>query len=81
AGSTRAVSTSNDDVQDLETLASDPSDSTAYRSDAFIGDVLSNLNLGSLMSAVPGLEDVLGGQDLGSLIPGNVRAPDPATPP
>lgn len=81
AGSTRAVFTSNDDVQDLETLASDPSDSTAYRSDAFIGDVLSNLNLGSLMSAVPGLEDVLGGQDLGSLIPGNIRAPDPATPP
>ncbi|EGO51916.1 hypothetical protein NEUTE1DRAFT_89724 [Neurospora tetrasperma FGSC 2508] len=81
AGSTRAVSTSNDDVQDLETLASDPSDSTAYRSDAFIGDVLSNLNLGSLMSAVPGLEDVLGGQDLGSLIPGNIRAPNPATPP
>lgn len=57
-------------MDDMVAAAEANQASAALGSNAFIGDMLSNLNLGSLLSS-----------DTGSLIPGNIRAPDPTTTP
>ncbi|KAK3954332.1 hypothetical protein QBC32DRAFT_384720 [Pseudoneurospora amorphoporcata] len=92
-GSTRrAIATSNDEIQDLETLASDSSDGMASPDEAspasavigsnpFLGDMLGNLDLDGLLGSVPALASIFPGLDITSLISGNIRAADPTTPP